>query len=335
MLKEIKEEPDKLKRILLRADDVREIAREIKNIKRVFVIGRGTSDNAGLYGKYIFEIICRIPSECYPPSIFTYYNVNLLNKNSLVLLLSQSGETPDVIRGIEAAKNANAPSLLITNERDSTGAEMADYVIFTDAGREEAIAATKTYVSELLELYLLCSFLSNLCDIPFYLPEKVKEIIKIEKKIREIAYSMSGIEKMICIGRGVNYPTALEASLKLKETSYIFSEAISGCDLWHGPLAIIEDGFPIMALTPDDRLKKPLLELIQKLKDVRAYILSVSDSHEVNSIADKHIEVPYIKNEFLTPITHIVPVQIFSNYLAYAKGINPDEPRYLTKVTKR
>lgn len=335
MEKEIREEPSVLTRILESNIPILErIKRYLdkKKIEGIYISARGTSDNAGILGKYLLESISGYITAPSAPSLFTIYKRPPSLKGKLVIGISQSGRGEDVCEVVEWGKREGALCIAITNNPDSPLASLADEVILCWAGEEKSVPATKTYLAEIFNLYLFSSIiaerediLGSLKDMPIYVERIIEEAFKID------VTRFHFMDRCISIGRGFNYPTAMEFSLKLKETSYIFAEAFSSADFLHGPLALISNQLPVFVFLPAGPSYTHLAEVIEtikeKTKDIFIFGFEALDGKE------NIFKIPYNIDEVLSPLLFTPVFQVFANKLALEKGLDPDHPRFLKKVT--
>jgi glutamine---fructose-6-phosphate transaminase (isomerizing) len=340
MLEEIREQPRALERTL--SMELRRVASfkrmmEKKPPRLVVLVARGTSDNAALFGRYLLEITTGIPVSLAAPSIATLYEAPIDYRDALVIALSQSGESTDTNLVLERAKRQGAVTLGITNERTSTLAQLADHTFLVHAGKERSVAATKTYTGQMLILYLLAYALGGVIRIDDLerLPEAVAGALGLESDIAQLSERYRYMRLAVVVGRGLNYANAFEFSLKLMETCYVVAERFSSADFMHGPIALVEASFPVSAFAPPGVTWASIGETLQKLAGLRAEILAITDAgnREVEARATKVIRLPRRIKEVMTPIPYIVPAQLFAAHLAAQKGLNPDHPRTIHKVT--
>ncbi len=340
MIAEVCQQPEALERTLAgairRADAFRKLLAKRKP-RLVVLVARGTSDNAALFGRYLIEITTGIPVSLAAPSISTLYEARLDYRDSLVVALSQSGESTDTNLVLERARAQGALTLGITNERSSTLAKLAEHVFLVRAGKEKSVAATKTYTGQLLLLYLLAYALGGgvrFSDLQ-RIPEAVEAALGLAPEIEALSERYRFMRHAVVVGRGLNYANAFEFGLKLMETCYVVAERFSSADFLHGPIALVEPSFPVFAFAPPDRTWPSILETLKKLQHLRAEIVTITDSgnREAPDHATRVIRLPRRLKEALTPIPYIVPGQLFAGYLAAQKGLDPDSPRTLHKVT--
>lgn len=340
MLDEIREQPVALERTLRgQMAEVKKLRRRLaeKRPRWILLAARGTSDNAAQFGRYLLEITTGIPVSLAAPSVFTLYKKTLNFEDTLVIAISQSGESTDTNEVLEQARAGGALTVGITNERESSMARLAEHVLHVRAGKEKSVAATKTYTGQLLSLYLVAYALGGdiqLDDLK-KLPDWTATALKLEDKIAELAPRYRFMDHAVVIGRGLNYSNAFELALKMMETSYVIAERFSSADLLHGPIAMVEQGFPAFVFAPPGVTWPGLKELIEKLQGLRADTTIITDASnpEAVKVNPRSIVVPVKLKELYTPIPYIVPAQIFAACLAGEKGLNPDQPRTLSKVT--
>ena len=340
MLEEIRQQPEALARTLsaeLRSVEKFKRVLEKKRPRLVVLVARGTSDNAALFGRYLLEITTGIPVSLAAPSITTLYEARIDYRDALVVGISQSGESTDTNLVLERARAQGAVTLGITNESASAMAHIAEHVFLVRAGREKSVAATKTYTGQMLMMYLLAYALGGGAPIADLerLPELVAAALTLEPEIDALSERYRFMRHAVVVGRGLNYSNAFEMALKLMETCYVVAERFSSADLMHGPIALIEQNFPVFAFTPPGQTWPSIGETLAKLHGLEAEIVAITDpgNREVAKYATKMIRLPRRMKEVLTPIPYIVPAQIFAACLAEKKGLNPDQPRTLSKVT--
>jgi glutamine---fructose-6-phosphate transaminase (isomerizing) len=340
MIEEIHEQPTRLEHTLgselRRAEAFRKVVSR-KRPRLIVLAARGTSDNAALFGRYLLEITTGIPVSLAAPSISTLYHARIDYHDALVVAISQSGESTDINFLLERARAQGALTLGITNERSSSLARLAEHVFLVHAGKERSIAATKTYTGQMLLLYLLAYSLGGTIRLPDLqkIPDLVAKALELEDQIREFAGRYRFMHHAVVVGRGLNYANAFEFALKLMETCYVVAERFSSADFLHGPIALVEPSFPVFAFAPAGVTWPSIGGTLQKLQDLRAEVVAIADAgnREVNSRASKVIRLPRRIKELLTPIPYIVPAQLFAACLAAHKGLDPDQPRTLRKVT--
>ncbi|MDI9624364.1 MAG: glutamine--fructose-6-phosphate transaminase (isomerizing) [Methanothermobacter sp.] len=349
MLKEIYEQPQVLRDTLREFKTVQKVVDEIGEIKRICFVACGTSYHAALVGKYLFESILHIPTDAIIASEFQY-TANTLDEETLAIFITQSGETADTLNALKAA-NKKSKTLAIVNVLGSTATREADHVIYTRAGPEMAVAATKTYICQLACIYMLAAIIGQkpeLIEDLKKLPKEIEKILGKEEFIKEIAETYKDKPDFLFIGRGFSYPTALEGALKLKEITYIHAEGYASGELKHGPIALIEEGVPVVAIAPP-----PLPLKTKKIEDKdefhNSHSLTLSNVEEVKSRGAEVIGLgaeddeefkkntsvyisfnPNIREE-ISPILYIIPLQLLAYHISVMKGEDPDHPRNLAK----
>jgi len=340
MLEEIRQQPEALARTL--SSELRRVERlrrlfEKRRPRLVVLVARGTSDNAALFGRYLLEITTGIPVSLAAPSITTLYRTRMDYRDALVVALSQSGESTDTNLVLERAREQGALTLGITNDAHSSMAHLAEHVFLVRAGKERSVAATKTYTGQVLMLYLLAYALGGAIRISDLqrLPELTAQSLTLEDQVATLASRYRYMRHAVVVGRGLNYANAFEMALKLMETCYVVAERFSSADFLHGPIALVEQNFPVFAFAPPGKTWPSIGETLTKLQALQAEIVAITDSgnREVERLATRVIRLPRRVKEILTPIPYIVPAQIFAACLAVHKGLDPDKPRTLTKVT--
>jgi glucosamine--fructose-6-phosphate aminotransferase (isomerizing) len=349
MLDEIRQQPGALARTLESGlKDIAELRRRLAaNPPRTVVLAaRGTSDNAALFGRYLLEITTGIPVSLAAPSIFTLYGSKLDFTGVLVAAISQSGESTDTNLVLERARAAGAITVGVTNEPGSALARLAEHVLLVQAGRERSVAATKTYTGQLLVQYLLAYALG--AQIPVEgmrrLPEYAEKALALEAEVRERSERYTFMTRAVSIARGLNYSNAFEFALKLMETCYVVAERFSAADLLHGPIAMLETSFPAFLFTPAGVTWPGLAEMLAKLRELKSESLVISDrgNPEASSAAQRAVcidadlsdQAGALPADVWTPVPYIIPAQLFAAHLAEQKGLDPDSPRTLSKVTR-
>lgn len=340
LYKEIHEQPDVLDRLLTQEKTViQELAAAIRerNISHVVIAARGTSDNAGRYAQYLLGAINGLTVALATPSLFSIYKQPPRFGNALVLGISQSGKSPDIVAVLAEARRQGVLTAAITNFVDSDMGKVADYVVNLRAGVEQSIAATKTYTSELAAIALLSVSLANNADMLAALtsiPTTVAATMSMEATIAQITERYRYMRDCVVIGRGYNYATAYELSLKLKELTYTLAEPYSSADFLHGPLALIEHGFPVIVIAPSGLVLPELQAFMRTLQQRSAEIIAISDDETTLGLARIPLALPQSVPEWLSPITAIIPGQLFAMHLAHVRDYDPDHPRGLRKVTE-
>ncbi|WP_297465425.1 glutamine--fructose-6-phosphate transaminase (isomerizing) [Thermococcus sp.] len=343
MLKEIYEQPRAIRDAIHgNADVIRTVAEEIAKYEKIFIVAMGTSYHAGLVGKYLFQRLAKRVPVVEDASEFRYEFDDLVDEDSLVIAITQSGETADTLAAMKLAKRKGAKVLAIVNVVGSMATRIADLTLYTHAGPEIGVAATKTYTTQLTVLTMLAielarvlgtadeSYLNALEEGLNAIPELVESVLKHDESLRELAESLVDRRDFFYIGRGISVPTALEGALKLKEISYIHAEGLSAGELKHGPLALLEDGVPVVAIAPSGRTFDKMVGNMEESRARGAFVISLGDRGELKRLSDVLIEMPET-DELLTPILYAVPLQLIAYHLAVLRGNDPDKPRNLAK----
>jgi glucosamine--fructose-6-phosphate aminotransferase (isomerizing) len=316
---------------------------EIKDIRKIFLVACGTSFHAAMVGKTLIENLCRIPVEVELGSEFRYRDP-LVDRHTLLIPISQSGETADTRAGLRAGKELGAKTLAIVNAVGSSIARDADAVLYTHAGPEIGVASTKAFTTQLVALYLIALFLAqqlgrlNRTDTRrrltelLKLPTWVQETLDLDQEIRETGRRYMNAHNFLYLGRGIHYPIALEGALKLKEISYIHAEGYAAGEMKHGPIALIDENMPVLVLAS----RSPVLEKVQgNIEEVaarggRLIALTEADNLQVRDRVESVITVPSVPLE-LSPIVLVTPLQLLAYHIADLRGTDVDQPRNLAK----
>jgi glutamine---fructose-6-phosphate transaminase (isomerizing) len=338
---EIFEQPAVLDRLLrTQAGPARDMARSIlgRSVHWVLIAARGSSDNAALYAKYLWGSRNGLPVALAAPSLFTLYRTPPQLRGVLVVGISQSGQSPDIVSVLAEARRQGAPTLAITNDPSSPLAREAEMVLDTSSGPEQAIAATKTYTTQLLSIALLSVALAgeeSRNGMIERVPELVQEILVLDAAIEQATQQYRHMAQCVVLGRGFNYATAAEWSLKLKELAGVLAEPYSSADLQHGPVALIDQGFPILAVVPGGAVFENLMALLTSLVEERgAELIAISDQEKALALAKTPLRLPPDLPEWLSPVVSIIPAQLFCYHLTRAMGRDPETPPGLSKVTR-
>ncbi len=318
---------------------VQDIAAEIckRDIQFIFLAARGTSDNAGLYAKYLWGAFNQLPIALAAPSLFSIYEKPPALKNALVLGISQSGQSPDIVSVVAEGRRQGVSTMAITNDPGSPLAQEAEFVIDLDTGPEKAVAATKTYTAQLMAIAMFSVAMKGdkkrLLDLE-RVPVLIQQVLELDDTIERVAERYRYMQQCVVLGRGYNYSTAFEWSLKLKELAYVVAEPYSSADFQHGPMAILSHGFPVFAVVPQGAVFADMMELLSTLvRDCSVELLVVSNEGQVLELAQTPLRIPTNLPEWLSPIVCIVPAQLFSFHLTQARGFDTEKPRGLRKVT--
>ncbi len=353
MLKEINEQPTALAETLrgrLNEDRSGALlpglhlgAEGLQRLAKVLIVACGTAYHAGLVGKYAIERLARIPVEIDVASELRYRDP-IIDDRTLAIIISQSGETADTLAGLREAKDKGAHVLAITNVVGSSVDREADSVLYTYAGPEIAVASTKAYTTQMMVLYLLALHLGEaratlpaaerrrLIDALQRLPEQMRELLQEQERVREFSQRFHGVHSMLYLGRGVNFPTALEGALKLKEISYIHAEGYAAGEMKHGPIALITPECPTVAIALPGVVYDKMLSNIKEVKARRGHVIAigVAGDREIGKYADDVITIPYT-DELFSPVLAIAPLQLLSYYCADCLKLDIDQPRNLAK----
>jgi glucosamine--fructose-6-phosphate aminotransferase (isomerizing) len=337
---EITEQPERIKSLLFsQRKTVERIAAEIqkRDIQYVFLSARGTSDNAGRYANYLLGATNGLPLALATPSLFTYYRQPPRLKNALVIGISQSGKSPDIVSVLDEGRKQGCLTLAITNEPNSPLAQASDFVFDIQAGAERAVAATKTYTAELMAVAMLSTALHgskkawvDLAKVPAWMTQ----VLKLDDFISQAAQRYRYIDQTVVLGRGFNYATAFEWALKMKELTYIIAEPYSSADFAHGPIAMMVSGYPVFAVAPKGKVFDSMLEMLKRLRELSAELVLISNDKKALSLAQVPLNIPADVPEWLSPLVSILPAQLFAYHLTLAKGYNTEQPRSIRKVTE-
>ena len=336
---EIREQPFVAQRLLdQERPTVARLAADLRGtFDYVLIAARGTSDNAARYAQYLLGSRNQCQVALATPSLYTSYRTPPSLKGALVMGISQSGRSPDIIAVIEEGRRQGRPTLVITNAPGSPLAQAADHVIDLHAGPEMAVAATKTYTSSLVALALVSSCLAEddgalaeLQKLPALMQQTLDGLWPLLPRVERYRY----MDRCAVLGRGFNYATAFEVSLKIKELTRTVAEPYSPADFLHGPVAMVQEGFPVMAVAPAGRVLEDMRSLIQRLVQLQAERILISDSAELLTHAHLALPLPEGVPEWLSPAVAVLPGQLFGLALAQARGLSPDKPEGLSKVTE-
>ena len=312
---------------------VAKVVRE-RDIDVVVIAARGTSDHAAVFGQYILGARNGLLVAPSAPSLISVYGAPPRMRNSLVIGISQSGASPDVVSVLDEARRQGAPTVAITNEPGSDLAAAADHVIELGAGPERAVAATKTYLAEIALLAMLSSALTgdeaSATELRA-IPDALRAALALEDRVAALARSWKDVELCAVLARGFHYATAREWALKLKELTHLLADPYSGADFQHGPIGLVHDGFPILAVATAGPALDGMVELLARVRDAGARLLVLSDEESVLALGEG-APLPAVP-EWLSPLVAIIPAQLFAYHLARARGLDTEAPRNLAKVT--
>ncbi|MEU3141242.1 glutamine--fructose-6-phosphate transaminase (isomerizing) [Nocardiopsis alba] len=356
MLKEIVEQPRAVADTLLgrvstdgrlTLDEMRLTPEELRTVEKIVIIACGTSYHAGLIAKYAIEHWCRVPCEVEVASEFRYRDP-ILDQQTLVIAISQSGESMDTLMAVRYAREQRAKVLSICNVNGSTIPRESDGVLYTHAGPEVGVAATKTFLTQLAACYLVGLYLAQVRGLKFgdeinaviaqlaTMPEQIEKVLDTVEPVRELARSLADASTVLFLGRHVGHPVAMEGALKLKELAYMHAEAFAAGELKHGPIALIEDDLPVVVVVPSPKGRGVLHDkIVSNIQEVRArgartIVIAEEGDEAVRPYSDVLIEIPSVPT-LLQPIVATIPMQVFACELALAKGNDVDQPRNLAK----
>lgn len=352
MLKEIYDQPQAIKDTLIRRldenrmiclDDIKLTKEDLESITKMYIVACGTAYHAGLVGKYAIEKLAKIPVEVDIASEFRYSDP-FIDEHTLLVVVSQSGETADTLAAMKLAKSKGARVLAITNVVGSSVAREAQDVFYTWAGPEIAVASTKAYTAQMIAFYMIALDFSykkqtlsleryhQLIDSIEALAPLVEEILKGKENIQQIAKDIKDTTSAFYLGRGVDYTTAKEAALKLKEISYIYTEAFAAGELKHGPIALIDQGTPVLCVVTQDALEEKMISNIKEVKARGAFVIAIAkkSNEEIAKVADDMIYIPEAE-DLLMPVLSVIPTQLISYYVSILRGNDVDKPRNLAK----
>lgn len=353
MLKEINEQPESIMNTMrgrIRKDNglvklggLANVVDKLAFAKRITITACGTAWHAGLVGEYMIEQLCRIPVEVEYASEFRYRDP-VVHPGDTMFVISQSGETADTRAALKEAKKRGAEVYGIVNVVGSTIARETDAGIYTHAGPEIGVASTKAFTSQLTGLALISLLIAQqknimppkdiklITDELLRIPDKIQQILEQSEKIREIAKVFKFCQHMLYLGRGYNFPVALEGALKLKEISYMHAEGYPAAEMKHGPIALIDANMPVIVIAPKDATYDKIISNIREVKARKGVVISISDEYntDIDEYSDYSIKIPSTI-KFLSPILTTIPLQLFAYYLAVLRGCNVDQPRNLAK----
>jgi glutamine---fructose-6-phosphate transaminase (isomerizing) len=340
IFREIHEQPTVLERFLrTQRVTMEQLAAEIRRrgITHVVVSARGTSDNAGRYATYVLGGYNRLPVALATPSLHTVYELPPRFDNALVLGISQSGKSPDIVAVVAEARRQGALTASFINVADSDLARASDFVIDVEAGPELAVAATKSYTAQLAAVALLSATLAQdaqrLAELDA-LPAALARTLEMDAAIADAAPRYRYMDGSVVIGRGFNFATAFEMALKMKELTYTIAEPYSSADFLHGPVAMVEAGFPVVIIAPSGRMAPDMADFAQSMRRRHGETIVISDDDTVLAHARTPLRLPQPVPEWLSPVTAILPGQMFAMHLAAVRDYDVDAPRGLKKVTE-
>jgi glucosamine--fructose-6-phosphate aminotransferase (isomerizing) len=337
MRSELGEGPEIVERLLDGAtEQVAAVARAVRErtIDIMLIAARGTSDHAAIYAQYVLGARNRLAVALAAPSLFSVYAAPPRLHNALVLGISQSGRSPDVVAVLQEARRQGALTVAITNDPSSELAAAGDLVVELEAGPERAVAATKTYLAEIALLAMLSAALSGDAESAAQLralPGALREAFRVEEEIARLATARAADDRCAVLARGFHYATAREWALKIKELAYVLADPYSAADFQHGPIALVQPDFPILAVATSGPALEGMVALLRRLHEARARILTLSDVADARALGEG-VPLPAVP-EWLSPLVAIIPAQLFAYHLARARGLDTEAPRNLAKVT--
>ena len=346
---EIQEQPEVARRLLASAvATTQAIAAELagRDIDMVLIAARGSSDHAAIYAQYLFGVFHRLPVALAAPAVTSVYGVAPRMERALVIGISQSGRSPDVVGVVAAAQAQGAATIAITNDVASDLAVAAGHVLHLDAAPERAVAATKSYTASLLAVAALVAAIDPDRSVPLggtgverwsalqAIPDAIAAALATEPAVADAARQRRDLDRCIVLGRGFEYATAREWALKLKELAQVAADPYSAADFQHGPLALVEPGYPVFAVAPRGAPAAAMRELLVRLRNEHGvYLLIISDDADTLALGAAGLAIPVGVAEWLTPIVSIIPGQLFAYHLPLARGRDVERPRWLSKVT--
>jgi glucosamine--fructose-6-phosphate aminotransferase (isomerizing) len=350
MLAEIYEQPDVIQKLVIRHirnnkvffPEIDGFSDKLKKVKRIIFLGSGTSYHTAIYGNYLAEELIKLPCEAEFADEFIARQA-VVESGTAVIILSQSGETADAIKAVKKAKNSHALIIAITNGEKSRLAKIADIVLWTNAGEEEAIAATKSFTSQLLVSALFILYLSQIRRPADMNKKLIKEIILLPSKMAVVLKTAGGIKKLAAgckkaegcavLGEKWNYPIAIEGALKLTETNALEIEGFPTGEFKHGPIAMVKENFPVIFVAPVDSAYKKNREVMQAVKKADGKIILITTAGKKEKMADRLLFIPKA-HEIFYPLLSVLPLQLFAFYLAALKDMAVDKPEHLSKFVK-
>lgn len=336
---EIREQPEVLRRLIeTSADQAQAIMDSVRGkFNYILIAARGSSDNAARYAQYLFQIVNEVPVALATPSVFSLYHKAPKLEGALILGISQSGQSPDIVSVLEEASRQGRPSVAVTNDTNSPLAQAAQFYLDLQTGQEKAVAATKTYTASLVAMALLSNALkkdkaafAEIQRLPAQVQEAVEKTMQQTSRMERYRYMQHGA----VIGRGYNYSTAFEVALKIKELTGITTVPYSSADFLHGPVASLNAGYPVFAIAPQGVMAADMAAIIARAKATQAELVVISDLPELLSHAQLPLPIPQGVPEWLSPIVAVIPGQILAWQMALSRGLDPDKPKGLSKVTE-
>jgi glucosamine--fructose-6-phosphate aminotransferase (isomerizing) len=335
MLEEIREQPEVIARTLeVNIDAAILVATLANSCTHAVIAGRGTSDNAGRYAQYVWGTRNGLSVGLTTPSLFSVYDRPPRLDGALVVGVSQSGQSPDIVSVLEEGRSQGRPTVAITNEVSSPLADVADVVIDIRAGEEKAVAATKTYTAQLAVVALISEAMTGAQGSLDELASLAGEALGQEDRARELAASFAAMEHCAVLGRGFNQSTAFEWALKLQELTHVVAQPFSTADFLHGPIAVVEPGYPVLAVAATGPAIDDVVEVLRRCRDAEASLIVITNESRAANVTPNSLSFSRMTEEWLSPIPAIVIGQLFAYHLTSAKGLDPESPRGLRKVTR-
>ncbi|MGI9666698.1 MAG: SIS domain-containing protein [Acidimicrobiia bacterium] len=327
---EIYEQPAVLQTVLSENGQVARDARETiagADVSHVVIAARGTSDNAARYAKYVWGTRLGVPVTLAAPSLYTRYQSPPNLSGAVVVGISQSGQSPDLLAVLEEGKRQGRPTIAIVNDPDSPLADLADVVIPLHAGAERSVAATKSYTASLMTVGMIADLGEELLGVP----QAAEDTLSLDGAIEQLVAETGPVDRAVVLGRGYNHSTAFEWALKLQEMAYVFAHGFSTADFAHGPFAVLEPGFPVFALLPSGAITDDSLSILQRAHEEGHARVSLLTN--INNTGLPSVTTPSMP-ESTSPISFITAAQLFTLHMALARGVDPETPRGLNKVTR-
>jgi glucosamine--fructose-6-phosphate aminotransferase (isomerizing) len=335
MLDEIREQPAVIARAIEANQGTAQLVADLAtDCTHAVIAARGTSDNAARYAQYAWGTRNGLSVGLTTPSLFSIYDRPPALTGALVAGISQSGQSPDIVAVLDEARKQDRPTVALTNDPGSPLAEAADVVVDLVAGEEKSVAATKTYTSTLAMVAVISVAIDPDGGALDGLSESVTAVLGNETEIESAARAFSDIEHCAVLGRGFNHATAFEMALKLQELTQVVAQPFSTADFLHGPVAVIEPGYPVLAITMRGPAHHEVYEVLERAASSGARLLTISDDPALSALGGSHITLDDNIDEWLTPVPAIVAAQLFAYHLTRAKGLDPEQPRGLDKVTR-
>lgn len=335
LLDEIREQPEVITRTMeANREPASRVAALALGCTHAVIAARGTSDNAGRYAQYVWGTRNQLSVGLTTPSLFSVYDRPPRLEGALVVGISQSGESPDIVSVLEEGRAQQSPTVAITNEPDSPLADFADVVIDLRAGEETAVAATKTYTAQLAAVALISNAMSGHGEGLDMVSTSVARSLDQDDLLADLAATRSRMEHCVVLGRGFNQATAFEWALKIQELTYAVAQPFSTADFLHGPIAVLEPGYPVLAVAASGPAIDDVLDVLRRCSEAGADLLVVGNDRRLADLTDDTVGIDPAVEEWLSPIPAIVIGQLFAYHLTLAKGLDPEQPRGLRKVTR-